>query len=318
MRSKKYDFACSVCGRNLVLTEEELKQIFPNSGKLKNPNVIATFNNAFKKSGFKTCNHFAHFMAQIKTESSGLKATTESSSYYLHRMLEVFKGNNGSKFWFNQNFWDDKIYLKYISSRVYVKMEEAKYDYTVDSATFETFTHSISKSSITVPKDYPSHNGHTKEINGYRLTKGKGFYKAIALTNVQVEDNGKRLLNAAYAGMIGNSTDTAMSKAEGYLYRGRGFIQVTGKSNYLNAKNTCSTKFQLNYDFEKKPELMENDTVAIWASFAWFIKSIKITDLDTENPDVITYKVNAAGLDKVGRKNNYNACRQSIFKCNKP
>ncbi len=318
LRPKKYDFACSVCGRNLVLTGDELKQIFPNSEKINNPDVINAFNSAFRKSGFKTCNHFAHFLAQIKTESAGLTTTTEGSYYYLHRMLEVFSGNNGTKFWYNQSFLDDKTYLRFTAIRVYEKMDSAKFDYSVDSMDFETFTHKSTGSSIIVPKDYPSHSGHTTAFNGHKLTKGKGYYKAVTLSFQQKEDNGKRLLNAAYSGMNENSSDTTMANAEGYKYRGRGFVQVTGKTNYLNAQNTCSSKFQLNYDFVNNPDLMKNDTIAVWASFAWFIKNIQISDLDTENPDIITYKVNAAGLEKESRRNNYNAIRQSIFKCNKP
>jgi putative chitinase len=118
-------------------------------------------------------------------------------------------------------------------------------------------------------------------------------------------------------GMNGNSTDTTMSKAQGYKYRGRGFVQVTGKSNYTDAKNTCWNKFQLQYDFENNPELMANDTIAVWASFAWFVKNVAIKDLDTQNPDVITYKVNSAGQEKEARRKDYNAIRQKYFNCNK-
>ncbi|MDX9694678.1 MAG: fibronectin type III domain-containing protein [Bacteroidales bacterium] len=319
VRRQKYDFACSVCGRNLELTGTELKLIFPNSKKLDDPLVIQAFNNAFKKSEFKTCNHFAHFLAQLQTESIGLTKTNESTKYYLHRLFEVFRGNNGTKFWYEQDFWDNKTYLKFVSNRVYEKMDSAKYNYSVDSTDYETFTHKSTGTSIKIPKDYSSHaKPHTIAFNGYKSTPGKGYYSAVVLTDKQKEQNGIRSLNVAYMGMDGNSPDTSWNNAEGYKYRGRGYVQVTNKNNYIEAKSTCATKFQLNYDFVNNPDLMANDTIAVWASFAWFIKNITITDLNTENPDIITYKVNKAGLDADDRKKNYNDLRQKFFKCNKP
>ncbi|SDD39250.1 glycoside hydrolase family 19 protein, partial [Williamwhitmania taraxaci] len=319
LRSKKYEFGCSVCGRNLVLTSNELKLIFPNSKKIDNPLVLQAFNNAFKKSGFKTCNHFAHFLAQLETESVGLTKTTESSNYYLHRMLEVFRGNNGTKFWYKQEFWDNKAYLKFVSNRLYEKMDSAKYNFSVDSLDYETFTHKRSGTSIKVPKDYSSHaNPHTIAFNGYKSTPGKGCYRSVVLTDRQKEQNGIRSLNAAYVGMDGNSPDTSWNNAQGSKYRGRGYVQVTNKNNYVEAKSTCAMKFKLNFDFVNNPDLMANDTIAVWASFAWFVKNITITDLNTENPDVITYKVNKAGLEADDRKRNYIDLRQKFFKCNKP
>jgi predicted chitinase len=320
LRKKKYDYACTDCGRNLVLTVDELKLIFPSAkSKLNNADVVTAFNDAFKKAGFKTCNHFAHFLAQITVESGGLTNGTEGSNYYLHRMLEVFNGNATTKFWYKQDFWNDKKYLKFVSSRIYEKMESAKYNYDVDSTNLETWTNSNNTSeSIEIPKDFPKHNPHTSASEGYKLNTGKGLYRSVTLTDAQKLNNGKRLLNVAYASKgLGNSTDTTMSVAEGYKYRGRGPLQVTGKAQYTDATNTCKA-FGLSYDFEANPDSMANDVAGIWAATAWFKKNVAITDLNTQDPNIITAKVNKKSLGKAERKDAYDKLRKNLFKCTKP
>jgi predicted chitinase len=193
-------------------------------------------------------------------------------------------------------------------------MDSSNFSYSVDSLDFESFTHKVSNSTITVPKDYSSHYQHNPGHSGYSRSNN-GYYRAVVLTNKQQEDNGIRLLNAAFAGLNGNASDTAVSNADGYKYRGRGFVQVTGKSNYIEAKNTCQNVFQLQFNFEESPALMEADTCAMWASFAWFKKNISIELLNTKNPDLITYKVNSAGEQKGLRRNFYFEIKSSVLKC---
>ena len=102
--------------------------------------------------------------------------------------------------------------------------------------------------------------------------------------------NAKALGNKVYGGRLGNN-------GEGFLWRGRGFLQITGRDNYRN--------FALEMEL---PEVMEEpDLCANTYAFdtaLWFFKSnflFRITDdgVDDETIRKITKRVNGGhhGLD---------------------
>lgn len=72
--------------------------------------------------------------------------------------------------------------------------------------------------------------------------------------------NPEALANKAYAGVIGNGTEKS---GDGWKFRGRGYIQLTGRENYQNFSN-----------YAKLPSVMINpDLVATeypLQSAAWF------------------------------------------------
>lgn len=68
------------------------------------------------------------------------------------------------------------------------------------------------------------------------------------------------IANIAYANRIGNGD---VSSGDGWRYRGRGGIQLTGKDNYRR----CGAS--LGVDFVKNPELVEQPQYAFQTS-AWF------------------------------------------------
>jgi len=64
----------------------------------------------------------------------------------------------------------------------------------------------------------------------------------------------EKIANRVYASRMGNGDETS---GDGWKYRGRGALQLTGKSNYKNFS-----------DYLKKPEIMENpDLVATTYAF---------------------------------------------------
>lgn len=102
------------------------------------------------------------------------------------------------------------------------------------------------------------------------------------------------IANRAYADRLGNGDEAS---GDGWKYRGRGFIMLTGRDNYMRA-GMC-----LGMDFIKNPEFVAQGyplSVALW-----FFKSNKIWDVCTEPTEKavkeVTRRVNGErclGLDE--------------------
>ncbi len=100
-----------------------------------------------------------------------------------------------------------------------------------------------------------------------------------ATTAAQYERKPEMIASRVYGGRMGNGDE---STKEGYKFRGRGYIQLTGKSNYTNF-----TKF-IGEDCIANPDLVA--TKYPLASAAFFFDSNKlwsICDLGSSD-DVVT------------------------------
>jgi putative chitinase len=90
------------------------------------------------------------------------------------------------------------------------------------------------------------------------------------------ERNPERLANYVYANRLGNGDEKS---GDGWKYRGRGLIQITGRGNYRNAG------VALELPLEKEPEHMEKPEAAC-LSAAHFWKSRGLNELaDDRNDD---------------------------------
>lgn len=82
--------------------------------------------------------------------------------------------------------------------------------------------------------------------------------------------------------------------SDGYKYRGRGLIQLTGKANYSKYKDYCG------FDVVTNPDLLMYPVGAI-RSAMWFWKTRGLNELaDEDNITAITKKINGGynGLDR--------------------
>ncbi len=61
--------------------------------------------------------------------------------------------------------------------------------------------------------------------------------------------NEEKLANAVYGGRMGNT-----APGDGYRYRGRGILQLTGRDNYADARTLLRRKFDGVPDFTEDPE----------------------------------------------------------------
>lgn len=103
----------------------------------------------------------------------------------------------------------------------------------------------------------------------------------------------QKIANRVYANRMGNGNEKSN---EGWLYRGRGFIQITGKENYFRLANDTDI------DCFKNPDLLlEEANAMISVLWFWNLKGLnKLADKD----DVlgITKKINGGTNGLAHRK----------------
>ena len=114
----------------------------------------------------------------------------------------------------------------------------------------------------------------------------------------EYEYKGEKIANKVYANRMGNSSEAS---GDGWKYRGRGLIQLTGKNNYL--------KFSKWYNdskiFVDSPDLLLQPQFAVLSAFFyWDVNNLNSYIVDNENAynvcKALTKKINGAynGLEE--------------------
>lgn len=103
------------------------------------------------------------------------------------------------------------------------------------------------------------------------------------------------IADRAYAGRLGNGDEAS---GDGWTYRGRGLIQITGKANYAGAGEG------LGLDLVGSPELLEQPENAA-ASAGWFWSAHGLNALaDAGDIITITRRING-GVDSLAQRMTY-------------
>lgn len=128
-------------------------------------------------------------------------------------------------------------------------------------------------------------------------TFGKYFN---ATTAAQYERKPEMIASRVYANRMGNGDEASK---EGFKFRGRGYIQLTGKSNY-----TAFTKF-IGEDCVANPDLVA--TKYPLASAAFFFNSNSLWSIcdkgaSTENVTAVTKRVNGGTIGLADRIKHFN------------
>lgn len=115
---------------------------------------------------------------------------------------------------------------------------------------------------------------------GLRTTFRSHF---LEVESVMYARKPEQIANRAYANRMGNGNEQS---GDGWKFRGRGFIQLTGKSNYiLLSKDT-------RIDFLNHPDLLLEEPNALIAAL-WFWNRNKLNELaDKDDVKAVTKKIN--------------------------
>jgi putative chitinase len=103
----------------------------------------------------------------------------------------------------------------------------------------------------------------------------------------------QKLANRVYSGRLGNGDEAS---GDGWAFRGRGLIQLTGRANYEAFSKATGVGAVAN------PELLDQPSVAV-LSACWFWHQANLNDLaDTGQFEPLTRRINTAALHLQERK----------------
>jgi putative chitinase len=178
-------------------------------------------------------------------------------------------------------------------------MSSAKAEEWVDAinTTFETFE----IETLEQKASFLGQCGH--ESNGFTALVENLNYKAESLCEVwpkrfyslemalPYNRNPEKIANYVYANRMGNGNEES---GDGWNFRGRGLIQLTGRDNY----RTCGEA--LSVDLESNPDLVSTPMYAA-LSAGWFWRTHKLNDI-ADNVAAVTQKINGGTLGLEDRK----------------
>lgn len=123
---------------------------------------------------------------------------------------------------------------------------------------------------------------------------GKYFPTAELANNY--ERNPEKIANRVYANRMGNGNEES---GDGWKYRGRGLIQLTGKDNY----SQCSR--DMNLDLINNPDQLANDANIAVLAAGWYW-SVRKLNLYADSDDIIsiTKRING-GLNGIDDRKAY-------------
>lgn len=103
-----------------------------------------------------------------------------------------------------------------------------------------------------------------------------------------------------YANRMGNGNEASM---DGYTYRGRGLMQITGKANY-KALTDGVKKYGINVNFVDQPMLLTNIEYAVISSM-WYFDTHKCNAYaDADNITAVTKAING-GVNGLAERQRY-------------
>jgi len=161
------------------------------------------------------------------------------------------------------------------------------------NATFQRF-------GILTPRQQAAFIGQCgHECGNFRILEENLNYRAETLMKVwpkrfptleianQYARNPKKIANKVYADRMGNRDEAS---GDGYRFRGRGCIQLTGSANYYHAGQALGVDFIMEPDLVATPQY-----AALTAGFFWHTQKLNAL-AESGNNLAITKKINGGTL----------------------
>jgi putative chitinase len=122
----------------------------------------------------------------------------------------------------------------------------------------------------------------------------------------EYEHNPEKLANYIYASRLGNGDEAS---GDGWKFRGRGLIQLTGKTNYTQAGSALGADLATNPDLVAQPEYASLTAVNFWKTNGLN----ELADLSTDESFVnITKKINGGTVGMDSRKAYWTRAKQVL------
>jgi putative chitinase len=192
--------------------------------------------------------------------------------------LDKFKqliSNNKSELWFNGLYSNLPLYQIDTKLRVAGFLSQT----AVESDDYQWLTENLNYTADQLLKVFPY------------------YFKTLAQAN-EYAHQPEKIANKVYGDRLGNGPE---SSGDGWKYRGRGIIQITGKSNYLSASRYMyNDERLLNY-----PDLLTAADGAV-KSACWFWNSKGLNAYaDSGDVEQMTYTINGGENDLQQRQDKY-------------
>jgi putative chitinase len=152
------------------------------------------------------------------------------------------------------------------------------------------------------------------ESGGFRAVEENLNYKAETLTKIfpkyfrdkdpnDYARQPEKIANLVYGGRMGNGP---VESGDGYRYRGRGLIQLTGKSNYERFAAGIEATLEEAVEFLTTPE-------GAIESAAWFWANNGLNELaDTDDVTKVTKKINGGTIGLAEREAHTEAFKEML------
>lgn len=155
-----------------------------------------------------------------------------------------------------------------------------------ESAGFTLLVENLNYSADGLAATWGSRFARKDSAGKYMTSMDGGRVRRIP--NVEAQNLHRRpeaIANRVYSDRLGNGSE---SSGDGWLYRGRGLIQITGKSNYRN----CSRGLFGDERLLLNPQLLEQWPGAV-ASAGWYWASRNVNELaDRDDFEAVTRAIN--------------------------
>jgi len=145
-----------------------------------------------------------------------------------------------------------------------------------------------------------------KYLNQYEITtpiRLWSYFAQIGHESGQLNYSEEIASGQSYEGRkdLGN-----IEQGDGIRFKGRGLIQITGRSNYDKLSNAFGI------DFIQEPELLESPEYAVLSSL-WFWKSKNLNQIaDSGNFELLTRRINGGLTNLKDRLEIFERCKKFI------